>query len=327
MAHKVAFISGPEFLAHHTGLGHPESPMRLAAIWEAIEECGLKDRLEWLDPTPATIEQVERVHEAEYVELARDEIAAGRAVLSTGDTNVCVESWPAALLAAGAGITAVDAVLGGVVQSAFCAVRPPGHHATPTRGMGFCIFNNVAIAARYAQQACGIGRVAIVDWDLHHGNGTQEAFYEDPTVFYFSVHEDWNYPMSLTGLGHAREHGEGPGEGTNLNCPIPSGSGDAEMLAALNESLAPAMAEFRPELVIVSVGFDCGARDPLGNLNVSDAGFAEITRAIMAIADASAGGRIVCMLEGGYDLTGLAQGATAVLETLLGRGPVNQSTS
>jgi len=318
MPNKVAFISSPEFLEHYTGMAHPESPMRLAAIWEALDERGLKEKLEWLDPVEATVEQIRLVHDARYVELARSEIEAGRTMLSTGDTNVCRQTWPAALLAVGAGIAAVDAVCGGQVRSAFCAVRPPGHHAEPARGMGFCVFNNIAIAARYAQASHGIARVAIIDWDLHHGNGTQAAFYEDPTVFYFSAHENWNYPMPLTGRGHAGETGEGPGKGTNLNCPLPGGAGDAEYLAAFAEHLAPAMAKFRPEVVMISAGLDCGRTDPLGRLTVTEEGFGEFTRAVMDIADATADGRIVSMLEGGYDLPGLSGGVATHLEALLG---------
>jgi len=315
---RVAFISSPEYLAHQTGLGHPESPQRLAAIWEAVADAGLTERLLWLDPRPATADDVCGVHDPAYVDLVRREVQAGRAMLSTGDTNVGPGSFDAALLAAGAGLTAVDAVCTGDADSAFCAVRPPGHHATADRGMGFCVFNNVAIAARHAQRTHGVGRVGIVDWDLHHGNGTQAILYGDPTVFYFSIHQAGNYPMPLTGLGHAAETGSGTGAGTNLNCPVPPGAGDAEFLSAFEEQLAPAMRAFAPDLVLISAGFDCRRGDPLGRLDVTDAGFTRLTEAVMAIADATAGGRIVSFLEGGYSLTGLASAAVAHLEALLG---------
>ena len=318
MAGKVAFISSPRYLEHYTGLGHPERPQRLTAIWEELDSRGLKDKLLWLDPAPAAEDDLLLVHEPAYVELARREIASGRAMLSTGDTNVCPKSYEIALLAAGAGITAVDAVCTGRARAAFCAVRPPGHHAGPARGMGFCVFNNAAVAARHAQQAHDLERVLIADWDLHHGNGTQEIFYEDPSVFYFSAHQLGNYPMPLTGKGHPGETGAGKAEGTNLNCPLPPGAGDEEVLAAFAERLAPAMKDFRPQLVIVSAGFDGRRGDPLGLLDITDEGFAALTAVVMDIASASAGGRIVSFLEGGYDLRGLAAGVATHIEALLG---------
>jgi len=317
MPGQVAFISSPEYLEHYTGLGHPESPQRLAAIWEALVDAGLKDRLLWVEPAAATEDDLGMVHEPAYVELARREIAAGRGMLSTGDTNVCPKSFDAALLAAGAGIVAVDAVCEGRASAAFCAVRPPGHHAGPARGMGFCVFNNIAVAARHGQRSHDIERVLIVDWDLHHGNGTQEVFYEDPSVFYFSAHQWGNYPMPVTGLGHAGETGAGPGKGTNLNCPLPPGAGDEEMLAAVGDRLAPAMEEFAPQLVLISAGFDCRRGDPLGRLDVTDEGFRRLTRAVREIAGASAGGRIVSFLEGGYELPGLASATLTHLEALM----------
>jgi len=318
MPDKVAFLSSPLYLEHYAGLGHPERPERLAAIWEELDRRGLKDKLLWLEAAPASEEQIGRVHDPGYIALARREIESGRSVLSTGDTNVCPKSYEVALLAAGAGIAAVDAVCTGKARAAFCAVRPPGHHATPSAGMGFCVFNNVAVACRHAPQAHGAGRVLILDWDLHHGNGTQVAFYEDPSVFYFSTHQGGNYPMGLTGLGHARETGRGPGQGTNMNCPLPPGAGDAELLAAVTGRLAPAMKDFAPELVLISAGFDCRRGDPLGRLEVTDEGFSRLTEEAKGLAAATAGGRVVSFLEGGYDLRGLAAGVAAHIEALVG---------
>lgn len=313
----VGFISGPEFVEHYTGLGFPESPRRLAAIWERLQKDFLWDRLVHIDPRPASVEELLTVHDREYVELVRREVELGRAMLSTGDTHICPRSYDVALLAAGAGLSAVDAVCAGRVRSAFCAVRPPGHHAGPRRGMGFCIFNSAAVAARYAQRACGVARVLIADWDVHHGNGTQEAFYDDPSVFYFSTHQLGLYPMPLTGMGDPRETGSGAGEGTTLNCPLQPGAGDAEIIAAFTDRLVPAMSDFAPELVIISAGFDSHRADPLALMGVTDEGFAALTEIVMEIADASAGGRIVSFLEGGYDLSALASAAAAHVTALM----------
>lgn len=317
MTDTVAFVSSPLYLEHDTGFGHPESPARLEAILAEIRTSGLGKELVRLDPSPATREDLLLVHDAGYVALARREIEAGRAELSTGDTNVCPRSYEIALLSAGGVIAAADAVCAGRVRSAFCAVRPPGHHATPSAGMGFCVFNNAAVAARHAQLAHGIGRVLIVDWDLHHGNGTQDAFYEDPSVFYFSIHEYGNYPAPLTGKGYPGETGAGGAVGTNMNCPLSPGSGDREALDAFQRRLLPAMKEFSPELVIISAGFDSRWGDPLGRLVITDEGFAAMTGIAKQIAWASAGGRIVSTLEGGYNLPGLAAGVAAHIRALM----------
>lgn len=318
MSNKVAFISASEYVEHIVGIGHPESPQRLAAIWESLHDSGLWDKLVHIEPRAASEDDLRLVHQDAYIEQVRRDIESGRTMLSTGDTNVCPKSYEIALLAAGGAIRAVDAVIGGQVNSAFCAVRPPGHHATASAGMGFCIFNNAAIAARYAQKAHGVERVLIVDWDVHHGNGTQEIFYADPSVFYFSTHQFGIYPMPLTHLGYAGQTGSGKGKGTNINCPLPMGAGDDEIVAAFTEHLVPAIETFSPELVIISAGFDCIAGDPVGGLGVSDEGIAELTRIVMDIAGkTSAGGRIVSVLEGGYDLSGLASAVTTHIRTLM----------
>jgi acetoin utilization deacetylase AcuC-like enzyme len=301
-------------------MGHPESPRRLVAVLEGLQAAGLTDRLVPIEPAPAGQEDLRLVHQDRYIALVRQEVLSGRRVLSTdptGETGICPRSWEVALLAAGGAMAAVKAVCSGQVRSAFCAVRPPGHHATPSAGMGFCIFNNAAIAARHARNRCGVGKVLIVDWDLHHGNGTQEAFYEDPTVFYFSIHQRGQYPMLFTGQGHAGETGAGAGKGTNLNCPLPGGSGDREFLAVFADLLVPAAEKFRPELVIISAGFDCREGDPLGRLAVTDEGFARMTDLVKSIAADSAGGRIVSVLEGGYDLAGLGSAAAAHVRALM----------
>jgi acetoin utilization deacetylase AcuC-like enzyme len=222
-------------------------------------------------------------------------------------------SYRAALAAAGAVLDAVDAVLEGRVRNAFCAVRPPGHHALKDRAMGFCIFNNIAVAAIYLRQKHGIPRVLIVDWDVHHGNGTQAAFYDDPSVFYFSVHQSPFYP----GTGSAEEKGEGPAVGTKLNVPLAAGSGDVEMDRAFAEKLEPAALAFRPGFILVSAGFDAHKDDPLGGLAATSSGYAGLTRRVKTIAERSCGGRMVSVLEGGYDLTALADSAEAHVRALM----------
>jgi acetoin utilization deacetylase AcuC-like enzyme len=232
--------------------------------------------------------------------------------LSTGDTIISTRSLDAALRAAGGILNAVDAVVDKKAENAFCIVRPPGHHATPIRGMGFCIFNSIAIAARYAQRQYGIDRVLIADWDVHHGNGTQDVFYTDGSVFFFSTHQHPWYP----GTGLPDETGEGAGEGMTLNCPFPAGSGRKEILGAFQEKLMPVADEVKPELVLISAGFDSREGDPLGNFFLTDADFADLTRVMLEIADKHAGGRVISVLEGGYSLTGLAAAVRAHVEAL-----------
>jgi acetoin utilization deacetylase AcuC-like enzyme len=245
--------------------------------------------------------------------MAEKQIKEGAVQLSTGDTSVSEASWDAAVRAAGLAVSGVEAVTSGRIGNAFCAVRPPGHHATADRGMGFCIFNNVAVAARHAQQACGIRRVLIVDWDVHHGNGTQDIFYEDGTVLFFSSHQWPLYP----GTGRRSETGLGAGAGLTINCPLPAGAGRAEVLGAMREELEPAAERFEPELVLISAGFDARAGDPLGGFLLEDEDFAEMTRLVMGIAESYAQGRIVSLLEGGYGLAVLGGAVAAHVGALM----------
>jgi len=256
----------------------------------------------------ATSDELALCHTREYLAIAHRDVASGRPYLSTGDTDIGPNSFDVAARAAGGVLNAVDAVLTGRAHNAFCAVRPPGHHATASRGMGFCLFNNIAIGARYAQRKHGVGRVLIVDWDVHHGNGTQDIFYADPSVFFYSSHQWPLYP----GTGRADETGEGAGQGTTMNFPFPAGSGRKEILGAIQNSLIPAMRDYKPELVLISAGFDSRAGDLLGRFTLTDQDFADLTEAVHEIQP-----RIVSVLEGGYNLTGLASAARAHVDTLL----------
>ena len=301
------------FLRHDPGEGHAESPARLTAIRDRMRGSRLREDLVRIPWRLADLETVTLVHTPEYVRLVEEECASGATRLSTGDTNISPASYSVALAAAGGVVFAVDRVMEGKVQNAFCAVRPPGHHASAERGMGFCLFNSVAIAARYAQTRYGVERVLIADWDVHHGNGTQDTFYSDGTVFFMSTHQDPLYP----GTGNVEETGEGAGAGLTMNRPFPPGAGNAEIVGAFREDLLPAAREFRPELVLVSAGFDSRVDDPLGSFQVTDEGFRELTRIVLEIAEIAGEGRLVSVLEGGYNPAGLASATAAHIDEMV----------
>ncbi len=299
---------------HLAGRPHPERPERFDYVTEALRRAGSFDKMLQLEPRSATEEELLLCHTPQYLRTARHDIEAGYRYLSTGDTDIDQRSWEVAVRAAGGALNAVDAVVAGRAQNAFCVVRPPGHHATASRGMGFCVLNNIALAARYAQRRHGVDRVLIVDWDVHHGNGTQEIFYQDPSVFFFSSHQWPLYP----GTGRADETGDGAGQGTTMNFPFPAGSGRAEILGAVENSLMPAADRFRPGLVLISAGFDSRVDDLLGDFTLTDEDFIDLTRRVMEIAGRHAGGRVVSLLEGGYNLQGLASAAAAHVDGLMG---------
>jgi len=311
-AAATGFFAHPAFLQHRTGPGHPERPERLTAIVTGLRQAGLWDRLTHLAPAPATLETLRLVHTADYVATARREIEGGQAMLSTGDTPICPETWAAATLAAGAVCDAVDAVLTGRVRNAFCAVRPPGHHARPGGGMGFCVFNNAAIGARHALARRGLARVLIVDWDVHHGNGTQEAFWTEPAVLQFHTQQRGIYP----GSGREGERGAGPAAGRIINCPLEPGSGIAAFEQHYRARLVPAARAFRPQLILVSAGYDAHRDDPLGRLALQSADFGRLTRIVLDLADELCQGRVVITLEGGYDLPALAESVAATVREL-----------
>src|SRR5688572_83422 len=290
----TGLLADPFCRNHDTGPGHPERPQRFAAAMDGLKQSGLEEKLTRLEPREVTPEELLLGHSAEYLTIAEREITGGEDQLSTGDTNVCPESWNVARRAVGGALAAVNAVVEGKVRNAFCAMRPPGHHATPNRGMGFCVFNNVAIAARYAQRRHGIGRVLILDWDVHHGNGTQDIYYSDGSVSYMSTHQSPFYPRT----GAIEETGSGAGAGLILNRPVPESAGDAEVVGAYRNDFLPAGRRFAPDLVLVSAGFDSRVDDRLGRLRVTDEGYRELTRVVLEIADVAGGGRLVSVLEG-----------------------------
>ena len=302
---RFALLTDPSFERHETGPGHPESPARNAAVRQALSKVKalrVKQRI-------ASEDEIALGHSRDYIKRAKQDIAAGLKELSTGDTRVSPASWEVATEAVGGVLGAVDLVCGGQADTAFCAVRPPGHHATPTRGMGFCVFNNIAIGARYAQKKHALARVLIVDWDVHHGNGTQDIFYGDRSVMFLSTHQHPWYP----GSGLASE----TGEGNILNFPFPAGSGRAEILGqAFEQHLVKAADAFHPELIMISAGFDSREGDPLGRFRLTDTDFGDLTTLLRTIAAKHAGGRIVSVLEGGYSLSGLASGVSAHVAAL-----------
>ncbi len=312
--HQTGIAADSRVKKHDVGPGHPEQPERYTAIMNRLEFAGLLRDLKPLDVRNATEHELALVHTREYLALVEREIRQHRSQLSTGDTDISAHSLEAACVAAGSVLSAVDAVFSRTVVNAFCVVRPPGHHASAARGMGFCFFNNVAIGARYAQREYGAERILIVDWDVHHGNGTQDIFYEDGSVLFFSTHQSPWYP----GTGDASEQGEGEGTGKTINCPLPAGSGAAEIVGAFRNILLPAAREFQPDLILISAGFDSRINDPLGQFLLTDEDFTDLTCMMTDLAARYCDSRLVSVLEGGYNLEGLASAAEAHVRSLYG---------
>ncbi len=310
---KTGLVYHPAFLEHDMGPGHPESPNRLRAIMQRLEESGTAANLKRIEPRRAEDEWITQVHSPNYVAaLNRHAPTDGRVSLDP-DTSMSPGSLPAAYLAAGGALAAVDAIMAQQVDHVFCAVRPPGHHAESGRAMGFCLFNNVAIAARYVQKKYGLTRVLIVDWDVHHGNGTQHSFEEDPSVLFFSTHQYPHYP----GTGRGTERGKGAGEGFTINVPMEAGEGDEEYHAIFLKALVPAADEFKPEFVIISAGFDAHKDDPLASMGLTEDGYRDLTHIVAGIAKHHAEGRILSSLEGGYNLVALARSVDAHINALV----------
>ena len=308
----VLFATSPKYLEHLAGIGHPERPQRLEAVLAGARRAGVADALVPLEPRAATIDELTRVHPAEYVASIEAVCRSGGGKLDP-DTAVVPASWDAAVLAAGAGLSAVEALRRGEGDAAFCAVRPPGHHATARDAMGFCLFNNVAVVA--AHLAAQGERVAIVDYDAHHGNGTQDIFYADGSVFYVSMHQFPLYP----GSGRLFERGTGAGEGTTLNLPFPPGTTGDVYLAAVDSVVVPALELFAPTWLVISAGFDAHVRDPLTDLALTSGDFARLTDRLCSLVPK---GRRLAVLEGGYDLQALESSAAAALAVLAGQRSV-----
>ncbi|MFH1571409.1 MAG: histone deacetylase [Gemmatimonadota bacterium] len=311
---RTGLVTAEACLEHDSGPGHPERPERLAAIVEHLRAAGILSLVKRLAPRgPADEALLSRVHTPGHVLRIRQLSDRGCLVPLGPDTVVSGPTYTAAATATAGVILAVDEIMAGRLDRAFCALRPPGHHAERERAMGFCYFNHVAVAARHLQDRYGLGRVAIIDWDVHHGNGTQKAFEEDPTVLYFSIHQYPYYP----GTGSGQERGLGPGTGTTLNVAAPAGWGDGEYARAFGEVLRPAVDAFQPEFILVSSGFDAHALDPLGGMQLTEAGFGELTRQVTRMAADHCAGRLVSVLEGGYHLDATGRSATAHLAAML----------
>ena len=314
---KVGVMYDQRFLLHDTGPNHPENPERLISVIDDLKNNKqISSNTIWPNFEAATFDELNLVHTKEYIELVDRQVSQlknNRAYLSTGDTPISKNTNLVAKLAVGAGLEAVDQIMAGDLSSAFALVRPPGHHATASMGMGFCVYNNVAVVARYLQKKYGLKRILIVDFDVHHGNGTQDIFYEGDSVFYFSVHQHPFYPQS----GRPDEIGEGKGEGFTLNVDLPKASGNKALIQAFKSKLKPAMEQFKPKFVLVSAGFDAHEGDLLGQLDFTDEGYKEVAEILQEISDEYAKGRTLYMLEGGYVADNISRSVTQILDVLI----------
>ena len=314
---EVGYVYDPIYLKHDTGQ-HVENAKRLEAIISHLEQTGLKQQLTPIKPRAATVEELSLVHRKEYISHIQDAAQRGGGWLDA-DTVMSPDSYEAAIYAAGGLIRATEAVMDGEVGSAFGLVRPPGHHATSQRAMGFCLFNNIAIAAKYALAKYKLERILIIDFDVHHGNGTQAAFYDDPQVLYISTHEYPFYP----GTGDIDETGAGEAKGTTVNIPLPGGCGDGEYLSVFEQIIVPTARRFNPQLILVSAGSDPHWADGLALMQVSVTGFAQMVKIIKGLADELCGGHLVFTLEGGYNVTALAASIKATFDVLLGKASID----
>jgi len=311
---RTGLVWDARFADHDTGEGHPENAERLKAIDTELRNADIRNRLAIIAPRKIEEKWILLAHSADYLEIVKQAHRSGAEILPTGDTPFSPKSLETAKLAAGGVLEACDQVMAGNLQNAFSASRPPGHHATRSRGMGFCVFGHVAIAAKYLQEKHGLERILVVDWDVHHGNGTYDILKADPHVFQFQIHQRGIYP----GTGSADEKGEGKAVGNTLHVPLPAGAGRREFLRAFEQQLVPAMNKFRPQFILISAGFDAHRDDPLGGLMLTGEDYGDLTRILKKIADRHAEGRIVSVLEGGYHLKALSESVrhhvTALME-------------
>jgi acetoin utilization deacetylase AcuC-like enzyme len=316
-SNKVAILHSDMMLEHRTGENHPEKPERLSSAVSAVKKNkALSKHFIWPAISKASNDHIRLAHTDDYINLVKSEVERldgdQQVFLSTGDVVISKDSDEAARFAVGAGIAGIDQIMAKKAASAFALVRPPGHHATSNRGMGFCVYNNIAVAAKYLQKEYGLKRILIVDYDVHHGNGTQDIFYSDESVFYFSVHQHPFYP----GTGRENETGQGKGKGTTLNVELPEGSGDKLLVSAFEQNLVPAMKNFNPDFILVSSGFDGHKDDLLGGLSYTSNGYKSVTTILTELANKYADGRIMFMLEGGYTASATNDSIIAVLEAL-----------
>ena len=308
---KTGYASDPLYLRHETE-PHPENPGRLTAIQNRLESSEFYNNIILIQPRKATAEEIGLVHDTGYVASVKQSCADQVRNLDA-DTVISSDSYDAALLSAGAGISAIDQLIDGNIHNAFCAVRPPGHHAEHDHAMGFCLFNNVGVAARYAQKTKGLNKIFIFDWDVHHGNGSQHSFYSDPSIYYSSMHQYPFYP----GTGAGEETGTGDGLGTTLNLPMDAYSDDDDYLSAVQNKLIPEIQRYKPDLIIISAGFDAHQNDPLAQIQLTTDCFGKMTELLMGIAKDVCDGRLLSMLEGGYDYDALSDSVRLHMQTLL----------
>lgn len=309
-------------LKHDMGIYHPESPERLEVLYRMLDELGMTLNLKYAKPRNATIEELCANHDPRYVDKIKCTSGCENVFLDP-DTSACCDSWDAAIAAVGGLLSLVDDVMEGKVRNGFALIRPPGHHAENRRAMGFCLFNNIALAAHYALNHYHLERIAIVDWDLHHGNGTQSAFYEDPRVLFISTHQYPHYP----GTGGIREVGHGVGEGYTINVPLPSGCGNAEYITVFHRLVCPLLEAYQPQLILVSAGFDAHEKDPLGGMNLTEDGYEYMVKVLMNLAYSTCGERLILVLEGGYNLGALINSVKRILYCLSAYDPSQEPLS
>ena len=312
---RTGFLYDERYLLHDTGPNHPESPDRLRAIYQGIKQAGLLPNLTLIQAMRADLEWIETVHSKNYIKRFEAACRSGNSTFDCPDNQMCAETFETALLAVGGVLDTVRQVMTGQIDNVFCAVRPPGHHAEREFAMGFCYFNNVAIAARYLQAEWAVQRVGIVDFDVHHGNGTQHIFEEDPTVFYYSIHQHPTF--AFPGTGRVFETGEGEGVGTIRNYPVLPGHGDKEYQGLVERDLMPVMEAFSPEVILVSAGFDAHVDDDMSDIQLSTEGFSRIMQRIVALAQHCSNGRLISVLEGGYCIKRLPELAVNHVKILL----------